>query len=295
MGKENQDYLMEQSLRRLDPELHRRFSDMVLAVQGLLYRFRNRFPEFTDHSALHSMSVIELSNRLIGPEQLEQLNADALYVMLTSCYLHDVGMGISEEDYLEFSKEIDFGDFASRHPDADMSTTIRAFHQEYSALLIRKYASFLEIPTSAHVFAIMQVSRGHRKTDLFDEEQFPPEYTVPNGNPLYLPYLAAVIRLADEIDVMASRNPLLLYDQEEFHDPLEIAYHKRHQSVRDLRITKDALIMRVVHIDPETDQMVWDLRQKMEETLLTCRRAAKSGSPFRISQKEVLIEEYKDI
>lgn len=50
---------MEKRLRDLDPALHRRFTDAVSAVQGMLFRCRRRFPEYNDHSGLHSMGVME--------------------------------------------------------------------------------------------------------------------------------------------------------------------------------------------------------------------------------------------
>ena len=281
------NYLMEKRLRECDPGLHRRFTDTVITMQNALFRFRRLFPEFTDHSALHSMTVIDFCNRLIGPEQMQLLNADAIYVLLMSCYLHDVGMGISEEQFREFSKEIDFGDYPEKHPQAGIPAIVRDFHQEFSAAFVRKYADLLEIPTSEHAFAIVQVCRGHRKTDLFDTGQFPPDFAVPGGHEIFLPYLSALIRLADEIDVMAARNPKMLYDMESFTDDHEIAYHKRHLAVKDLLVTDDAFTMQVVRADPKTNAMVDDLAGKMQKTLDLCRAAAEAGSPFQIRQKQV--------
>lgn len=34
--------------------------------------YRRLFPEYTDHSELHSMTVIDFCNRLIGSEQIEK-------------------------------------------------------------------------------------------------------------------------------------------------------------------------------------------------------------------------------
>lgn len=283
------DYLLENRLNRLDPGLHRRFRDTVFALQNTLFRFRQLFPEFTDHSSLHSLSVINFCNHLIGPEQILELNADTIYALLMGCYLHDVGMGISEEQYRMFSTEIDFGDYPRKHPDAGIPMIVRDFHQEFSAAFIRRFSPFLEIPSQEHERAVIQVCRGHRKTDLFDRSEFPVHFTVPNGNEIQLPYLAALLRLADEIDVAADRNPIMLYDMDSFHDPKEIAFLKRHMAVRDMKITKDAFVLTASHIDEETDQMVQVMVQKMEETLRLCRDAVKAGSSFRISQSKVLI------
>ena len=291
MNPHSCDYLLENRLKELDPVLHGHFRDTVFAMQHTLFRFRQLFPEFTDHSSLHSMTVIDFCNRLIGPEQILKLNADAIYVLLMSCYLHDVGMAISEEQYREFSEEIDFGDYLEKNPGADMGKIIRSFHQEYSAAFIRKYADFLEIPSAAHEWAIIQVCRGHRRTDLFDRSEFPSHFSVENGNEIYLPYLASLIRLADEIDVIAARNPIMFYDLESFSDRYELSFHKRHMAVRELVVTEDAFTLRILHLDPETDAMINEMVLKMETTLQLCREAAKAGSPFRISQTKIIVTE----
>ena len=108
------DFSMERRLRKLNSELHKRFTDTVFALQYNLSNYKRIFPEFTDHTNLHSLSVIDFCNRLTG-EQIKLLNADELYVLLTSCYFHDTGMGINMKDYREFSSRIDFGTYFDTH------------------------------------------------------------------------------------------------------------------------------------------------------------------------------------
>ena len=178
----DREFAMEYRLKQLDPELHRRFTDSVFGLQNILSNYKLIFPEFTDHTELHSLTVIAFCNQLLG-DQLEKLNPDEIYSLLMGCYFHDTGMGLTRKDYEEFSREIDFGDYFSTHPrDEDPSVTIRNFHNEYSGRFIRKYAHLFEIPSKAHLRAVIQISRGHRKTNLMDEENYPLQLPVPNGN-----------------------------------------------------------------------------------------------------------------
>ena len=87
-----QEFLLEKRLRELDPALHRGFTNTVFALQNMLGRFRLMFPEYTDHSQFHCINVLEFCNAIVGPEQIRRLNADEIYVLLMSCYLHDTGM-----------------------------------------------------------------------------------------------------------------------------------------------------------------------------------------------------------
>ena len=284
----NHDYAMERRLRDLDPDKHRRFTDAVFALQHILSNYQLIFPYFTDHTELHSLTVIDFCNRLIGP-QIESLNADEIYTLLMGSYFHDTGMGISRRDYEQFSAEIDFGDYFETHSRNDAPAIIRSFHNEFSGRFIRKYAEFFEIPSPAHLRAVIQVSRGHRKTDLTDESIYPTALEVPGGNSICLPYLAALIRLADEIDVAAQRNSGLLYDMEHLDATGQTEYGK-HQAVRELRITEDAFTLMVRTDSPALLELLRGVVEKMQDTLDSCRHAVLGRTPYVITQKTVKME-----
>ena len=288
------DFAMEQRLFRLDPDLHRRFTNAVFALQHNLSNYKLIFPEFTDHTNLHSMTVIDFCNQLIG-DQIDQMNADQLYVLLMGCYFHDTGMGITEKNFEEFSKKIDFGDYFDTHPQDNYPALIRDFHHEFSGLFIRKYAKLFDIPTPEHEEAIVQVSRGHRKTDLMDERDYPGDARVPNGNLLCLPYLASLIRLADEIDVAAARNSPLLYDIETLTGERDIVENKKVKAVRRLLVSDSAFTLLVMTEEAEILEQLRRMVGKMQATLDYCRAVAASRTPFVITQEKVLLEIQDDI
>ena len=287
---ENHDYAMERRLRALNPELHRRFTDAVFALQYNLSHYKLIFPEYTDHSNLHSMTVIDFCNRLIG-SQIQSLDSDELYVLLMGCYFHDTGMGITLKDYQEFSKQIDFRDYFDTHSHEKLPEIIRSFHNEYSGLFIRKYAELFELHSEEHLFAVIQIARGHRKTDLLDEKEYPAALRMPDGNTVCLPYLAALIRLADEIDVAAARNPKLLYDIESLTDEVEIIENKKVRAVRELAVTEDEFILYVDRRDEEILGHIRAMVVKMQKTLDYCRRVALQRCPYVITQQRVRMEE----
>ena len=88
------DFGLERRLRDLSPDLHKRFTDTVFALQHILSNYKLIFPEFTDHTELHPLNVLDFCNKLIGPEMLE-MNPDEIYCLLVACYFHDTGMGVS--------------------------------------------------------------------------------------------------------------------------------------------------------------------------------------------------------
>ena len=287
MGK--YDFSLERRLRELDSGLHQKFSDTVFALQQILSNYQLIFPDFTDHTELHSLNVIDFCNRLIG-DQIDKLNADEIYVLLLGCYFHDTGMGISHADFEEFSKQIDFGSYFETHARDNYPEIVRNFHHEFSGLFLHKYARFFEFPSQEHLFAIIQISRGHRKTDLNDRNEYPLALKLPNGNTICLPYLAALVRLADEIDITASRNSKAIYDLNKIVQEIDLIEFMKHDAVKALNI-KDKEFVVTVHTD---DQSIYDriaiLAQKMKKTLDYCRSAVNDITPYMITQEDVVIK-----
>ena len=285
----NYDFSLERRLKELDPNLHKRFTDTVFALQQILSNYQLIFPLFTDHTELHSLNIIEFCNKLIG-EQVNKLSADEIYCILMGCYFHDTGMGISHSDFIEFSKKIDFGNYFETHSKDDYPEIVRSFHNEYSGLFIDKYARFFEFPSNVHLFAVIQIARGHRKTDLFDKEEYPVSLKTPNGNSICLPYLAALVRLADEIDVTAARNPGVIYDISKIVEESHLIEFMKHEAVKGLEIKEKEFVMYVSTDDEKIFNSLKILANKMKKTLDECRNVVNNETPYKISQETIRIE-----
>ena len=286
-GERANDFLLEKRLRAESPELHRRVADCVTVLKQALKSYAARFPFFTDHSVLHSMDVLEFCNRILG-DQAEKLSPRECYVLIMSCYLHDIGMGISEKDYLSFRDQLGWSGWLAEHPEKDEAWFVRDYHHELSGLMIRKYAAVFEIPDEDLVFAIVQVSRGHRKTDLFDAAAYP-DLQAPDGV-IRTAFLAAVLRLADDIDMGVERNPELLFDPSGLTAQRDIDIFGIHESIRTVEVRDDRIILHVAPKEPRLIPQIEDTTEKIRQTLEYCRAAAAARSDLRIRQEEVMLE-----
>lgn len=283
------DFALEKRLKEISPELHTRFTDTVFAIQNILNNYQLIFPDFTDHTVLHTLNIIDFCNQLIG-NQINKLNADEIYSILVGCYFHDTGMGITLNDFNEFSKQIDFGDYFETHDKDNYPEIIRNFHNEYSGLFIKKYRHFFEFPSKEHMFAIVQISRGHRKTDLSDEEQYPKALKLNNGNSICLVYASALVRLADEIDITASRNSHAIYDLSKIEHEIDLIEFMKHEAVKDLKIEEKEFVMVVSTDDEAIYQGLEKVAAKMQKTLDNCRSVVNGNTPFEITQERVVIK-----
>jgi|GEM_PF-924382 len=102
---------LEEELRKLDRGLWSNLQQVKGAALKIWAVPKLRW--FTDHGPEHSRAVVDLIGRIVEPmyrHQVGLLTADELFVLLTSCYLHDIGMqclirngtpvtGLTEKDF----------------------------------------------------------------------------------------------------------------------------------------------------------------------------------------------------
>ncbi len=281
------DFLLEKRLAELSPSLHGRVESSIVALTGMLDSFRSRFPTFTDHTILHSLDVLDYSNKIMGP-YVDSLSAMECYVLIMSCYLHDIGMGVIQKDYDEFSRKLDLSEYLREHPDADEKRIVRDFHNELSGLFVRKYWELFDIPSEEAVFSIIQLSRGHRKTDLFDEKEYPVLET--EDGIIRTAYLSAVLRLADEIDIAVDRNPEILFDMPHLTLQADIDAFGTHESIRRVDVFRDRIVLIQKPIEPRFRLLIQELKKKVEKTLDYCSKVAKERSDLLITQERVELE-----
>ena len=282
------DFLLEKRLKEEAPDLHRRITDSTVVLQSILEFFLNWFPDFTDHSTLHSMDVLYFCNQLLG-EQVRALTIPECYALVMSCYLHDVGMGISRDSLEAFTQKLDMEEYLKKHPNPKPEKIIRDFHNELSGLFIRKYADLFDIPSEDLLFAIIQISRGHRKTNLFDETEYPDIQT--SDGVIRTSYLAAVLRLADEVDVGADRNPELLFDTSALTKQVDIDAFGLHESIRMVEVTENSIVLHVKPKEPRFEELIEELAGKIQETLDYCRKVVEKRSDLRIAPERAEIME----
>ncbi len=284
---QNTEFFLETRLKDSGPWLHERLQENIIVINRLLNKYFDRFPTFTDHSILHSMQVLYYCNQLIGPVQIDKLSPEECYVLVMSCYLHDIGMGITDKELISLREAAPFLAAESLSDPKGISSAIRKYHNELSGIFIKKYGDLLEIPSKELEFAIVQVCRGHRKTDLFDGEQYP-DLCV-DGRHVRTAMLSAIMRLADEMDVDKERNSTLLFDTSVYTDQKDIDNFGVHECIRRVEVTDDSMILRVRIKDPYFLPLVEERVDKLRKTLGYCRDVCDKKSDVMIRPGNVKV------
>ena len=286
------EYLLEKKLKEQSPVLHRMMRDNITVLNKMLESFLSWFPDFTDHSALHSMDVLEYCNMILG-KQVELLNAEECYILIMACYLHDVGLTINRKDYEAFRKELGLESYRMEHPEMEDADIIREFHHEFSGVFIKKYGELFDFSSEEEKLAVIQVSRGHRRVDLLDENEY---YDIQTENgAVRTAYLSAVIRLADEIDIGANRNPEILFDTSRLTKQKDIDSFAVHKSIRTVDVLRDRIVIGAKSTEDRIVPMIESTAEKVQKTLDYCREVAEKRSDLKIFQEKIVIENLDSI
>ncbi|MCR5604396.1 MAG: hypothetical protein K6G27_11960 [Lachnospiraceae bacterium] len=179
-------------------------------------------------------------------------------------------------------------EYMKENPDASEPAIIRDFHNELSGMFIRKYKDLFDIPSEEFTYAIIQISRGHRKVDLYDEKEYPILHT--EKGIIRTPFLGALIRLADEIDVGAERNLELLFDTSTLTEQKDIDAFGINESIRRVEVKEKEIILYTKPKEERFIELLIQCADKIQQTLDYCRDVSEKRSDLTITQQKVLIK-----
>ncbi len=202
---------LEIKLKELNPNLFGKLNETKEEVELLLIQYIKNFPDYTDHSIHHTEKVFEIVSEVLTNEEIENLNDDEIYILSMASYLHDIGMCIPEKKIKEIADTEELVRERELHPEISREKYLRDNHHILSKKFILEEWENLKIPNEKYAEAIALVSEGHRVVDIGNPEIYKPKFTVKSGRKFVcLPYLAAVLRISDELDITNIRTPSLL-------------------------------------------------------------------------------------
>ncbi|MHA1363794.1 MAG: HD domain-containing protein [Candidatus Freyarchaeota archaeon] len=189
------------------------------AAAPLLEKIVDTFPDFTPHDLSHSKNVIQCFNLIIPDSLKEELNAYEIFFLIASAYLHDIGMvnfpELLDEKYYEFVEKK-----RRINPKATDQQILRDYirenHHLRSEVYIINNFNELGIQDLHQARIIGRICKGHREVNLHDKKLFAIDRMYDIGSSVNVPLLAALLRIADELDITFKRTykrtPLIIYE-----------------------------------------------------------------------------------
>ena len=204
-------------------------------------------PDFTLHNHTHSDNIILLLARLKSIFEFE-LNEHEAYVLATSAYVHDLGMFFSEE---RFRREILPNPGQTLHTcpqnrcdrienyrlqGKKIGEQIREVHNLLSIVMVQKDTNVRSAVESDDLAYLIAVCRGHRKANLREQGCRCYQTEPLRGDVIRVGLLAALLRLADALDLYSDRAPKQVFKQRApdfLNNPSALEHWLKHYFVTD--------------------------------------------------------------
>ncbi len=281
-------------LTEKDPLLHEKYKKSRNAANLFLEKYQINFPDYTDHGMPHAERITYFASELLKEQEIVNLNSDEIYVLLMGCLLHDIGMGISENNILDNINPQTYYEFFNKNPTKTKKEFIREYHHELSYSIIKKEFKKLLIPSEVYAEAIALIAKAHRKVELNNHDEYKIKFFVKTGSEfLCLPYLGCIIRIADELDVTKDRISELV-----------LKYHPPKSEVDKMEIEKHRATT-LINFDGDTiiiagkcdNQYVYNalilLYNKINEEIKYCQKVIRGIGMIDIKKYKLTINRLK--
>ncbi len=208
---------LRQVLEAKSKKLYDKFMGQVIDYPQLLTTTHIR--NFTPHDFSHSEKVEQIADAMLPDWFMERMNEHEIYIFLQAIYLHDIGM--SDRAVTEFRDDIEemFKDelkFDKTTSDVDKRRQIeekaRAVHASLSRKFILRHGTYYNLER-AQMAMVASICRAHSNKKLPGNNTIHTFRKLLEEAPIqsvgvfsiHIHLLAALLRLADELDVDAER------------------------------------------------------------------------------------------
>ena len=199
----------------------------------LLNRSYRTFEDFTLPDEHHAVRVVHLMHRVMGQETSAQLHEIDLTLLIFAAFAHDVGMVAENDERERIVGTAEFKEFTVRHEsrwiaaqkardrgDAEgyqrahaqlFQAYLRERHHKRSAEMVcGRLATLFDVGGISLADAVAALSNSHGEpVSTISQLRSMPFGTVYESD---LPYLACVLRLADQLDLDPARAPRALLE-----------------------------------------------------------------------------------
>ena len=274
--------------------------------------------EFTLHDGDHLFRVLMLMEKLLSPEQIDELSVPELMLLILSAFFHDIGMAPDEKDVLSWKKvwdgspafdgEIDESEFNKfqRYYLArpEQISKLEAFISQGNnsgADLIKNYLIADYIRTT-HAERAREIIKKdwlerilYRDTDLtvefagicFSHNEDPLSILDLDQNYLCGPevyanfqLVAVILRLSDLLDFDAKRTPSILYSHLFVRHPISIMEWNKHRSVEAWTINHKSIQYHAKCNHPAVEASIHTFCDVIDNELSACNNIISSINDF---------------
>ncbi|WP_428739294.1 HD domain-containing protein [Sulfurimonas sp.] len=216
-----QDVKLFKKLKKKDKE----FASKVLEISNIIEELINKkttinFPNYTNHDIKHSINIMDTMYELIQ-QNIDDFNQLELALMIYAALFHDIGMSLADEEiskiknntskYL-YGQSFDLIKKNSASEEFALQEVIRLQHGKIANDLINNvYNEYFQLPNTSISFAkdLGLICQSHTESETYLSQLHIDSL---KGDYPYNPqFIAILLRVADILDIDATRTPFELY------------------------------------------------------------------------------------
>jgi len=264
--------------------------------------------EFTLHDGDHLFRVLNLMERLLSKETIEQLSVPELMLLILSAFFHDIGMAVDEKEVLTWKKvwglspvwenekeEESFNKFkrfySARPEQQEIIERLIEQEEDTKADTIKAYL-LTEYIRQTHADRAREIISSdwdnkikYRDTDLTVEFanichshnedalkllDFDKNYPCGTNTYACLPLLGVVLRLADILDFDAKRTPPILYSHLYVRHPVSIKEWNKHRAIENWEINPELIQFSAKCKHPAIEAAIHEFCDSIDNELSVC-------------------------
>jgi molecular chaperone HtpG len=288
-------------------------------------------PEFTLHDEEHVFNILFIMEKLIPPNTLSRLSVPEVMLLILTAFFHDIGMApeekylrawkgdlegldtefamIEQNKYIRFRnsnvkkvEEIQRLHDENKHSVAQtleeylISEYIRITHAERAREIIAKDWNgkiFYKNVDLTSIFARLCFSHNEDAMQLLEFESFE---LCDHDTYICIPFIAAILRLADIIDFDPKRTPSILFSHLAVRHPISLAEWKKHQAITAWTISSDKLIYSEKCKHPAIEASIRSFCDVIDNELKNCNLILNSiNNPYNIDISHYKIDLPKQV
>lgn len=273
--------------------------------------------EFTLHDGDHLFRVLNLMERLLIKETIEQLSIPELMLLILSAFFHDIGMAPDEKEVVTWKKVWDllpdfkddeqesfnkFKRFYSARPEQEeiierlidrgeqsKADTIKAYlitefirqtHGERAREIIGKdWDSKIKFRDTDLTVEFANICNSHNE-DALKLLDFDKNY--PCGTSAYacLPLIGVILRLSDILDFDAKRTPTILYSHLYVRHPVSIKEWNKHRAIENWEINSELIQFSAKCTHPAIEASIHEFCDLIDHELSVCNNIVSILNDF---------------
>lgn len=231
-------YLLRNSL---DSDYKNKIDIIESQVKPLLSRTTNANVSYTEHTLDHSLSIENLY-AVCFPEVIDILNNDEKFLLIVATLVHDIGM-VGKTQFIG---------------DENYGEEVRSGHNYFSGDFIDEFKYDLGLE-NREAEAIKKIASGHRLVPLDSIDESEP---YGQGGTIRVRLLSALIRLADELDILEERAPHLVKEYLGINAD-SLIHHERHEVMTGINRESSCINIKAVAYNKKLENAIIDMHNEI--------------------------------